>query len=115
MRKSGNTRIKLIIGIVAAAILLTGAFLMSLQIQMCIRDREKALQMDLPYVIMLTFAAVCTLYLCVSYLQLQSFITTRMRNIETLEAQLETLKAKNDDLETSINTYIDLELSLIHI
>ena len=32
-----------------------------------------------------------------------------MRNIETLEAQLETLKAKNDDLETSINTSIDLD------
>ncbi|HIX16544.1 MAG TPA: septum formation initiator family protein [Candidatus Hungatella pullicola] len=73
------------------------------------RNQEKALQMDLPYVIMLTFAAVCTLYLCVSYLQLQSSITTRMRNIETLEAQLETLKAKNDDLETSINTSIDLD------
>ena len=33
MRKSGNTRRKLIIGIVAAAILLIGAFLMSLQIR----------------------------------------------------------------------------------
>jgi len=32
------------------------------------RNREKALQMDLPYVVMLTIAAVCTLCLCVNYL-----------------------------------------------
>ena len=35
------------------------------------RNREKALQMDLPYVVMLTIAAVCTLCLCVNYLHLR--------------------------------------------
>ena len=42
--------------------------------------------MDLPYVIVLTIAAVCTLYFCVSYLQLQSSIAARLNHIEALEA-----------------------------
>lgn len=73
------------------------------------RNREKALQMDLPYVIMLTIAAVCTLYLCVNYLQLQSSITARIKHIETLESELEALKTENDALEININTSVDLD------
>lgn len=73
------------------------------------RNREKALQMDLPYVIMLTIAAVCTLYLCVNYLHLQSSITTRIHTIESLESELETLKTENDALQTNINTSVDLD------
>ena len=73
------------------------------------RNREEALQMDLPYVIMLTIAAVCTLYLCVNYLHLQSSITTRIHTIENLEAELEMLKTENDALQTNINTSVDLD------
>ena len=73
------------------------------------RNREKALQMDLPYVIMLTIAAVCTLCLCVNYLHLQSSITTRIHTIESLESELETLKTENDALQTNINTSVDLD------
>lgn len=73
------------------------------------RNREKALQMDLPYVIMLTIAAVCTLCLCVNYLHLQSSITARIHNIEKLESELETLKTENDALQTNINTSVDLD------
>ena len=72
------------------------------------RNQEKALQMDLPYVVMLTFAALCALYICVSYLHVQSSITARMHHIEQMEAELEQLRAENDALETSINTSIDL-------
>ena len=53
------------------------------------RNQEKALQMDLPYVIVLTIAAVCTLYFCVSYLQLQSSIAARLNHIEALEASID--------------------------
>ena len=45
------------------------------------RNQERAMYMDLPYVIMLTLASICTLYLCVNYLHLQSAITARMHNI----------------------------------
>lgn len=73
------------------------------------RNQEKALQMDLPFVVMLTIAAICTLYLCVNYIQVQSSITSRIHNIELLEKDLEVLKSENDALETSINTYVDLD------
>ena len=73
------------------------------------RSKEKALPMDLPYVIMLTIAAICTLYLCVNYLQLQSTVAARLNHIEALEKSIETLKADNDALETRINTSVDLD------
>lgn len=73
------------------------------------RNQEKALYMDLPYVILLTIAAVCALYLCVNYLQLQSSITSRIHTIETREKELEALKSENDALVTRINTYVDLD------
>ncbi len=64
--------------------------------------------MDLPYVIMLTIASMCTLYLCVNYLHLQSSITARMHNIEADGGKAGTKCDENDALETSINTSIDL-------
>lgn len=73
------------------------------------RNRERALQMNLPYVIVLTAAAVCALYLCVSYLKLQSSITARLNHIEELEESIEQKKADNDALETRINTSVDLD------
>ena len=73
------------------------------------RNQEKALPMDLPFVIMLTIAAICTLYLCVNYLQLQSNVAARLNNIEALEKSIETLKADNDALETRIHTSVDLD------
>lgn len=73
------------------------------------RNQEKALQMDLPYVIILTIAAVFTLYLCVNYLHVQSSISARIDHIELLEQDIESIKAENDALATRINTYVDLD------
>lgn len=73
------------------------------------RNQEKALHMDLPYVFLLTVAAVCMLYICVNYLQVQATMTARISRIESLEKKLETLKTQNDALETMINTSVDLE------
>ena len=73
------------------------------------REQDKALPMDLPYVVMLTIAAIFTLYLCISYLQLQAALTARLDHIEQLEKSIETLKADNDALETRINTSVDLD------
>lgn len=72
------------------------------------RNQEKALYVDLPYVLVLVAAVACVLYLCVTYLQIQSSITYRIHNIEALESRLEQLKAENDALETRIHTDIDL-------
>lgn len=73
------------------------------------RNREKALQMDAPYVMALTLAAIITLAICMQYLALRSSITSRLGNIEKLEREVEALRAENDALETSINTYVDLD------
>ncbi len=73
------------------------------------RNQEKALQMDLPYVVVLTIAAACALFICVSYLQVQSSISGRIDHIEKLEKQLAGLKSENDALQTRINTEIDLD------
>ncbi len=73
------------------------------------RNQERALQMNLPYLIIMMVAAVCALYICVNYIQVQSNMTTRMDTIKVLEEQVETLRSKNDALETRINTYVDLD------
>lgn len=73
------------------------------------RNQEKALYMDLPYVILLTIAAVFTLYFCVNYIHVQSSITGRITHIENLEKELENLRSENNALETRINTYVDLD------
>ncbi len=73
------------------------------------RNQEKALQMDLPYLILLVAAACCTLYICVTYLNLQSELNARMDHIKVLEQEIETMKSENDALETRINTSLDLD------
>ncbi|WP_026890900.1 FtsB/FtsL family cell division protein [Lacrimispora aerotolerans] len=73
------------------------------------RNREKALQMDLPYVLMLTAAVVCTLFICIKYLHIQSSITTNIHGIEVQEAKLEKLRTENNALEMSIKTSVDLD------
>ena len=71
----------------------------------------------------LTAAVIITLYICYSYLCLQSSISSHMENVEQLETRYETLKAENDALESSINTSVDLnyvynvainELGMVH-
>lgn len=73
------------------------------------RNQEKALQMDLPYLIALVIAACLALKICANYIQIQSEMTARMDTIQQLELELEALKSENDALETRINTYVDLD------
>lgn len=73
------------------------------------RNREKELHMNLPYVLVLSAAAICMLVICIQYIGIQSSISARINNIEKLEGQLAELKEENDTLETRINTYVDLD------
>ena len=61
------------------------------------RNQEKALRMNLPYLVMF------------SYIHVQSDMTARMDSIKNLEQELTTLKTQNNALETKINTYVDLD------
>ncbi len=73
------------------------------------RNRERALYMDLPYLVMLSAAAICALVICVQYLHQQSAMQARLSRIESLEQQLENQRAENDTLETRINTSVNLD------
>lgn len=65
--------------------------------------------MDLPYLVVLLAASCCTLFICISYIQVRSAMTRRMENIKKLEQDIDALKSENDALQTRINTSVDLE------
>lgn len=73
------------------------------------KARQRGLTVDLPYVLMLSIAGIAALVICCSYLKVQSSITTSLKNIAAYEAQLETLKNENDDLESNINSSVNLD------
>lgn len=73
------------------------------------RNQQKALRIDLPYLVLLMAASCCTLFICINYLQVQTTMTRRMDRIEKLEKDLDSLRAENDTLQTRINTSVDLD------
>lgn len=73
------------------------------------RNQQKALRMNGGYVAFLAIAAFVSLLVCVNYLKLQAEITNHNENITAIEKQINTLKAQNDSLEYSIDSYVDLE------
>lgn len=70
-------------------------------------NRRRAMQMNPGYLLFLTAAVVLTLGICARFIQLQTEINTRMRNVATKESQVLDLKTDNDAtlnrIETSIN------------
>lgn len=73
------------------------------------RNREKALHMNLLYVLLLTAASVIAFSVCIQYLKVQSSVTARVHSIEGKEKELVQVKAKNDAAEARIHTYVDLD------
>lgn len=73
------------------------------------RNQEKALRMNMGYVIFCTMAVLITCGVCVTYIQLQSDITSRMKHISKLESQIADLKADNDAAIKRIDLSTDLE------
>lgn len=59
------------------------------------KNRKKALYMNPGYVIFLTAAAILALVICVNYVQLQSKITSRSKNITAMQQELADLKEEN--------------------
>lgn len=68
------------------------------------RNRRQALQMNPGYVFFIAVAAILTLVICVNYVNLQSRITSRSKNITVLQQQLAELKEENT---TRYNTIMD--------
>lgn len=61
------------------------------------------------YMVFLAAAACMVLWSCVQYLELQEETTSRVKNIASLETQLEEMRKENDDNYTRIITSVDLD------
>ena len=86
-------------------------------------EKQRAMSMDLPFLMMLTVAIAATVFIVYNYLSLQADIDQRMASVKKLEVQLENLRTENDALEQSIDTSVDLnyiykiavnELGMVH-
>ena len=63
---------------------------------------------DFVSMLLLSAAMIVTLYVCFNYLQAQSDVIQKEKQITSLEAQLAELTDKNDAMELSINKPVDL-------
>lgn len=73
-----------------------------------VRQETKTLPVSGISVLILTVAAMLTLFICVQYVQLQSELTVRLENINALETQLNDLTINNNEMDKKINSYVDL-------
>lgn len=73
------------------------------------RNQERALRINFGYVFFCTMAVILTCGVCVTYIQLQSDITSRMKQISRLEAQITDLRADNDAAMKRIDLSTDLD------
>lgn len=79
------------------------------------RQQAKTLQKPLPnkmnfgYAVFLIIVTGAMFYIWSSYIQIQTEVDERLRNISSMEAQLESLKQTNDTEYARINSSIDLE------
>ncbi len=73
------------------------------------KNRNKALRMSEGYVVFLAIAAIAALIVCISYLKLQSEITSRSRNIASLREELADLKEDNTTRYNAVLNSVNLE------
>lgn len=73
------------------------------------KNRDKALHMNLGYVFFLMGALCVCAVVLINYLQLQSDITTKVKNISSLESTLNTKQLANEEEYNRIISSVDLE------
>ena len=73
------------------------------------RNREKALYMNLPYVMFLTAAMLMTAFMLIGYLQAQSNLTVSVEKVAKMESQLNDMRLNNDEQLERINSAINME------
>ncbi|MDE6014638.1 MAG: cell division protein FtsL [Acetatifactor sp.] len=73
------------------------------------KNRDKALHMNLGYVFFLLGAVCVCAVVLLNYLQLQSDITTKVKNISRLESTLNTKQLANEEEYNRIISSLDLE------
>lgn len=72
------------------------------------KNREKAKSMSPGFVLFLAAVSVAVLFVCIHYLQLKSEITSSMKNVASLEAELTELREDNDAYESQVTSSVDL-------
>ena len=73
------------------------------------KNRSNALHMNRGYVTFLAVAAVVALLACVQYLQLQSEVTSRSKNITSMQQELANAKEANTTKYNAIVNSMNLE------
>lgn len=72
------------------------------------RNRERALTMSKGYVAFLSVCVIASACAAFSLIQMQSQVSSRMRNVAALESQTQDMKADNDARYKEITTSVDL-------
>ena len=72
-------------------------------------NRRSALRMNLSYVMFLALAAMLALVVCVKYVQLQSKLDSRSKNITSLQQELTSLKEENNTRYNSVMDAVNLD------
>ena len=73
------------------------------------KNRDRALYMNLPYVLFLTIALMITGVMLIGYLQAQSNLTISVKRVAALESELNDMKLANDEQLERINSALDME------
>ena len=73
------------------------------------KNRDKSLYMNLGYVLFLIGALAIAAMILMSYIRVQSDIIISVRNIASLESELNTLKLSNDEDYARAASSVDLE------
>ena len=74
------------------------------------QNRQRALSMNLRYVLFLSVAAVAVVMVCIFYLRLQATSTQLQKKTVSLQTQLKNLQIENDIVYNEIISGVDLEL-----
>lgn len=73
------------------------------------KNRDKAQHMNPGYVLFLLGAVCICAIVLINYVQLQSEITTTVKQISTMESQLNTMRLTNDENYNRVVSNVDLE------
>ena len=73
------------------------------------KNRDRALYMNLPYVLFLSVALLITGVMLIGYLQAQAQMTVSVKEVAALESRLNDLKLANDEQLERINSALDME------
>jgi len=73
------------------------------------KNQDRALYMNLPYVIFLTVALLITSVMLIGYLQTQAELTVSIKRVASLESQLNDMRLTNDEQLERINSALDME------